>query len=454
MIDWRNGIIVAVMIDAVSDLIRKVTPGEPLWVSHAVVATWACIIVSALSRDRNVRIRLMQLFPGLRSARGLIILALLPAAGISLAMYKAGWFLVLIGGVSYGAPLLGIMLGAQFARDPRDVRRFMAVFAVANGIMLLGSLAEQFHWNWPGLGGLKDMVWVRHMPGVLVRLISGFYRSPDMAGFHAAHVAIFSLLLAAPRRPGDAPRLHWIPLLLLGVFCLFLSGRRKMFGLPVVFLISWVVLNRLRRGRQRGAAAAYLILWIALGLAVTMGFIFFVSGDVSFEDHGIYLSTTIADTAPKLWGSVDRVLGTLRQSGVLGSGLGVATQGNKYAGVQNTNAWQEDGTSRIVKELGLPGMVLMLMAGLFVLNEVKRSLRFSLTNMERDTLRTATLAVFIANAASYIISHQHISGSVPNAMLPILMLGAAFGQVVFSERQGPAPAGGSTMDLSVKKSPL
>ena len=440
IVNWRTGILLAILIDAVCDPIRKLTPDEPLWVSHIVVGTWGCILFAALSRKKSIRKQFRRMFPGVAKAGVVMTFALLPAAGLSFLMYENGWFLVLIGTVSYVTPLLGILVGAQYARNPADLRRFMVVYTVANGVMLSGCLAEQFHWSWPALGGLANMEWIRHMPGVLVRLISGFYRSPDMAGFHAAHVGIFSFILAAPRRSGDTPKLQWIAVMMLALFCLFLTGRRKMFGLPAVFFLAWLVVTRLRKGKQSGLGSAYLILGVTMFVAVTIGFTLFISNDVSYEDHGIYLATTVMDTAPKLFDSVQSVVGTVAQSGVLGSGLGVATQGNKYAGLEHTRAWQEDGTSRLFKELGVPGVLLFFIAVTLILNEAGRSLRFALPSAERDLLRTVGLAIFAANAAGYVISHQHISGSVPNAIMPILFLGMALGQVVYGGQSTDSPA--------------
>ena len=433
--NWRLGILLAIVIDAICDPIRKVTPDQPLWISHIVVGVWACVVLVALSQDTSIRKQLRRFFPGVSRAGLFIVFALIPAAGISLVMYRNGWFLVLIGAVSYGAPLLGILVGVQYAKKPADLRRFMVTYAIANGIMLTGNVAEQAQLGWPGLGGMADMEWIRHMPGVLVRLVSGFYRSPDMSGFHAAHVAMFSLVLAAPRRPGDTPKIQWLALTLFSLFCLFLTGRRKMFSLPVLFVLSWLVVVQFRKGRQKGTAASYLILGAVMLVAVTIGTIFFVSNEVDFEDHGIYLATTLVDTGPKLYRAIDSSVTTVAQSGILGSGLGVATQGNTYAGIHSSKVWQEDGTSRLFKELGVPGVLLMFCAAGMILNESRRSLRMIIRNTNRDLLRSVGLAVFAANGACYIISHQHISGSVPNAIMPIIFFGAALGQVIFDHQQ-------------------
>lgn len=77
------------------------------------------------------------------------------------------------------------------------------------------------------------MNWIRFSGNEVVDLIGGFYRSPDIMGLHAAQVAMFSLVLTIQARKGVS--WGWILVAFFAGFCLLLSGRRKMLGMPLVF---------------------------------------------------------------------------------------------------------------------------------------------------------------------------------------------------------------------------
>ncbi len=74
-------------------------------------------------------------------------------------------------------------------------------------------------------------------------------------------------------------------------------------------------------------------------------------------------------------GAVD----TLIESGFVGNGIGTATQGG-YHFATSKSGWQEDGVSRILAELGIPGAICLVLAAiqfLLLLRKSRRDLRFS-----------------------------------------------------------------------------
>lgn len=431
--NWRHGIFLSVIVDALRDPIRKLTPDQPVWMSQGIVLVWAIILFSCLTRNARTFRDLRAMFPRLREGAIFFIAALLPGAILSFILYRNGWFLALIGGMSYVGPLLGLYVGICFADNTRDIVRLMQIYVVVNSLVLVGSLAEQLGWDWPGLGGLLGMVWIRHMPGVLVKMVSGFFRSPDIAGLHAAHVVVFSILLAIPKSRRDLLRPHWFVSAIWGIFTLFIAGRRKMFAIPVVFLLVWIYLEFSRR--QRGSKNFLAFIGLAI-VVVGGGMVYFVQGDEQLEHHQVYMSTTIFDIAPKLYdNSLMSSVVTVNQSGILGSGLGVATQGAQYAGVERTQAWQEDGLSRLFKELGVPGVLLLIFAGVQFFKALRQAFKIQLQDPVRVLLQNAGIAIFLANLACFVVSHQHISGDVTNGIMPLLFLGSVFGHVIGDKRR-------------------
>ncbi len=246
-VNWRHAIFLTIVLDAVRDPLRKVTPDQPVWMSQAISIVWVLIFINCLTQGYQILPAIRRTFPRTREGTFFLIMALIPGAILSMFLYRNGWILVVIGALSYLGPLLGLVIGVSFADRESDIYRFMRIYVLVNSVVLVGSIAEHSGWNWPGLGGLIGFEWIRHMPGVLVRMVSGFFRSPDIAGFHAAHVVVFALILSLPRSKRDNPRLYWLAPGLFALYTLFLAGRRKMFSIPVIFLVVWILLDLLRR---------------------------------------------------------------------------------------------------------------------------------------------------------------------------------------------------------------
>jgi hypothetical protein len=430
--NWRHAIFLVIIVDALRDPIRKLAPAQPVWISQAIILDWAVIIGMCLSTNTRVLLGVRRVFPGLQQGSIFFIVGLLPGAALSLLLYRNGWILAGIGGLSYAGPLAGLFVGICFAERSRDVFKLMQLYVVLNSLVLSGSFAEYLGLDWPGLGGLLGHEWIRHMPGVLVHMVSGFFRSPEIAGFHAAHVVIFSILLAVSRGKGKNINPQWLVLGLWAGAALFLAGRRKMFSISVVFLIVWVLADYLRK--QQGSKNLLLFVGLVLVLVGGGGY-FLVEKESNLAHHQIYLATTLYDVAPNLYDhAFSDSITTIEQSGVLGSGLGYATQGAQYSGIDRTQAWQEDGVSRLFKEIGVVGVIFMVMAGVQFGKELRRAFRFQMMDSTRVLLQNGGVAIFMANLACFVASHQHISGDVANGVLPLLFLGGVFGHVLADQK--------------------
>jgi hypothetical protein len=118
-------------------------------------------------------------------------------------------------------------------------------------------------------------------------------------------------------------------------------------------------------------------------------------------------------------------IGTVEEHGILGCGLGTATQGAQYLDIpgiaygrkgNGIYAWQEDGLSRLVMELGVIGTVLMLVAGALLVRAAVKAVRKTPPGGETYLLAAGLAGVLAANLASFIVSHQAYSGD-PSTIL-------------------------------------
>ena len=430
--NWRAGLYACVLFDGLRDPIRKLCADQPVAITVAAAFIWLGVFIGVLNTHRaELHWALRRHYPKVRTAIQCWFTALIPGAAVSLALYRGGYMLVAIGGISYLAPLMGLAIGFCFPRKPYDVERLLAFYTVFNSVLLIGAVLQYNGSDMPGLGGIS-MDWIRQMHGLHVNLIAGFYRSPDVLGLHAAHVVVFSAILAL--RAQGPGRIGWSTLAIWGGMCLLLAGRRKMLALPFVFVASYLLLS-LWRGSRASSRAGILVGLAALVTAATLGLVREVELSSDYTD---YASTLISQGSAR---SKEIVVGstieTLSQSGMLGDGLGTATQGSHYAKVKITRkGWQEDGASRLFKELGLPGVLLIGMALVLFLQALVLAAKQVPAGHAVGDLQMCLLSVVVANVACFVAAHQVYSGDPVSSLFVVFLLGMVFGVVrVFQKEQ-------------------
>lgn len=432
--DWRAGLVVAIVLDCFRDPVRKMTEGEPTLLTYVVCLIWAAAFVNLFfGGNRGIR-RVRARFPWVERSITWYLLGLLPGVVLSLALYKNGVILAALGFASYAAPLLGVALGAALAFDLKHLKRLLQIYVIVNCITFVGSVAEYLQWDLPGLGGLKGFEWIRHMPGVIVQLVSGFFRSPDIAGFHAANAMMVSAILLLNR--GDQPRLKrrinplWLSTAIWCVVPLMLCGRRKMLIMPAVFIMAYLLYVQLASRQSIARVVTYLVL-IVLIAAIPLSL---YRDQEGIRDHQEYYATTFTDVTPRLKENVvGGVIETVKQSGLLGSGLGVATQGAQHIATEaRRDVWQEDGISRLFKELGVPGVGMFLIAFTIFFRNCRIQIRRQ-TYLPLIEIQAMIFALVIANFASFVVSHQHFSGDPANALWVLLFIGVFVGTLALRD---------------------
>jgi hypothetical protein len=422
--NWRVGIYLGVLLDCLRDPARKLADDQTVLITLTGVAVWGAVILRAYQEQQGELRMIFSRYPRLRTMRSCLVLAMIPAAALSVLLYPGGWLLAAIGAASYAGPFIGIGLGYLVPRSEKDVYRLFRFYTVLNSVMLVGVPVEYLKYDLPGLGGI-DIVWIRYQADYIVELISGFYRSPDIMGLHAAHVVMFSMLLALRSR--TVSRFGWTGTALWAAFCLLVSGRRKMIGIPLVFIAVYLFLSMRRKvsgvHHLVQTSATVVIVGAALGFLVW-------SPDQSAEytGHATTLFTEGATRANEV--IVGSSIGTLQQAGILGAGLGTATQGRYYAKVdsgRSLRGWQEDGVSRLLLEFGVPGFLMLLWAGYMLLVSLRAAFQMTPRQSSEQLLQVGLLSVVAGNAASYAISHQQFSGDPFSGLFATMVAGMVLG---------------------------
>ncbi len=422
--NWRMGVYVGIFLDVLRDPARKLCEGQSITITLAGAAVWIFVAWRAWSTEGASIKAFVREHPTWRTIFIFLMLALLPAAALSCILYPRGYLLAAIGLVSYTGPIIGIGMGFLFARSEKDVYRFLRFYTIINTVALVGVPLECFGWHVPGLGGIRYQ-WIRYSEAGTIPLIAGFYRSPDIMGLHAAHVMMFSMMLWMRKARGGS--VGWFAAVAWAAYCVLLSGRRKMIGIPIVFVISYIGLCVWRQAHhgQRLLALAILGIMVAIGGA----FIFLNAEDI--RDHTAY-ATTLFTEGPQRFNElvIGSTIATVKRVGFLGAGLGSATQGRYYIGLDKVGGgagWQEDGVSRMFLEFGVAGTILVLFSLFMAIQMTSRALRRVPRESSVQILQFGLLSVVMGNAASFVISHQQYSGDPVTGLMATMMAGMVLG---------------------------
>ena len=102
--------------------------------------------------------------------------------------------------------------------------------------------------------------------------------------------------------------------------------------------------------------------------------------------------------------------------------------------------------SRVFKELGLPGVLLLGIGGILFLQSLVIALKSTPGGHTAADLQLCLLSAVAGNAACFSASHQVYSGDPSSSLYVLLLLGIVFGvpRIFWSERTRLAGAEGRT----------
>jgi hypothetical protein len=318
LLDWRRAWLFVVIAGVLQDPVRKLTPGAPVWISFLVLLVYGTIIVSArrelIAEVRDFGRRFANIYTSMMVVFGTLCISALNGVvtyGVAL------WKVPLLSLVTYCAPVVAAAFGYAWLRREDALYAYLRVYAAATSIALIGTTLEYLRVQSPILGMVSYQGdYIRHLPGIQIRLLSGIYRSPDVMAWHAAMLT--SIAIGFALQYGFGRRMMiWSGVAAWGFFNCMIAGRRKAIYFVAVFAVAflWRYLKRVRFAQ----AIALVAVLIVLGLVVRQ----LAQG----EETSVYARgalTTQSEIAQRLEGGVFE---TFAQFGLMGAGLGTATQG-------------------------------------------------------------------------------------------------------------------------------
>lgn len=433
--NWRSGTFLLIAFALLRDPIRKLDDSHSVLVTLSVNALWLAIYIGIYNENAHDLFKVFRRWPQFRRIVDLVLLALLPGVLIAIVSYDKGILLAIAGIIVYFAPFVGIAFGYLMVRREQELWNILSFFVVIHTIGASSVFFEYAGVESPVFGGI-DFDWIRYTGGGVVDLMTGVYRSPDVMGFHAAHVVMFCLLLLS--RPRGTNKWFWVICLLVAFAALLLAGRRKMLAMPILFL----VVSLYMQSRTKVAFNSWMQTVGTICVLLCASGIFAISQGWIGADYAEYAGTLATEGADRTQGSLlVAPVETLRQAGLLGHGIGVATQGSYYFGVDlgEVRTWQEDGISRLFVELGVFGVIFIVYAGILLLRLIFQAVDGTIRQPSVLILMGGLFGVILANGASFVISHQAYSGDPCAILLVASLIGvvlSAPSEPGFASRRG------------------
>ena len=402
LFNWRWGVLAAIAVGLLQDPLRKMIPGTPAYLVMASAPIWLCAMGSAAFSGQLRFDRFFACFPRFGLWAKIFAAYLVIPAAISATYGRNSWMITLLGAFVYATMFCVLVAGWRYPNRSGGIGAFLVFYAVATSLMLVGGPLEAFDLPFcrPIVGTeMMGAVWVTHRTGEAVHMLSGFFRGPDVMGWHAALLFMVAVVLAL-RAKGPA-RWLWIAVAIWGILNIWLCGRRKMLSMIPIFLGGYALLVFRFKNVQRILSVCGMTAMI-----VGLGW-YLISSMVHNEALERFYVSTFADVEERVEAhGFHSVVTTINQAGFWGYGLGMSQQGvHNIPNVETPRLWQESGPSKIVAEVGVPGNVLYLILGVVMFITAYHVVRLG---QGRDSffLTAGIFSILVANVASSVVSAQ------------------------------------------------
>jgi hypothetical protein len=433
--NWRAGVFVCLISGFLLDPIRKIVPGEPVYLTAVVGVFLLATAIRATLRGVRFSLRpVHQWNKSLRLPMRLFFALVILESGITFVKTGSA-VLATIGLIAYLAPLPAVILGYNFARTEQDALKFLKVYAAFTVLLLSGIYLSLAGYDWKILSSVGEGLIAFSPTGEQLTLLSGFFRAPEVAAWHAATATCALVLLFMVIKGQRA--IQWIaasivPFLLVA---LVFTGRRKfiveiaMFGCLYLFLLSVF---------HTSAVKSALIL--VASIVLTFGaYTYLIPPDATGRVLPYYGRAAIVNEegSGRLFGmTVDSFTYVIAQNGLLGAGAGLGSQGAQHfgGGAVVVGDAAEGGLGKVLAELGILGLVLLSWIGIALLRYSWSIVAFTRKkDVSASKLSFGLMSLMAANGIVFATAHQ-VFGDPFVLIILGFMIGFLFAVPKMSER--------------------
>lgn len=430
---WEHGMYLAVLMAFLQDPLRKLIEGQPPYFILLVAVVFGAAVFGAsasrvpLSPNAIIGWRRFMHVP-FQLYVGIVLIQ-----AVHSLLRFGNPMVPVLGLINYLTPFIALVFVYSFAARG-GIRRVRALFGfyLVCAMTALSTLYLQLAgFDWQVLGEVGSGIQI-HGYGTILTAYCGTFRASEIAAWHAATCACFTILLLSERKVTLGRLIVAAAIVAVLVSLGILTGRRKMLVMVAIFVCAYVALLAvfLRGARGPALAAAFI------GMLVYVGGVFsFEAEPGEFVDRSAEYSLHIARSRDVFGDVPDRftelglapIMWAYDWFGFFGGGLGIGTQGVQHlANLGDHIGAAEGGLGKLTLELGIPGVFIVLMLGVALLRHIWSILHdVSRHSAPITRLACGLVAFLIANAASFSVATQTYGD-----VFVLLFLGSALGTLL------------------------
>ena len=440
LLDLRTGMYLTLIAGFLQDPLRKIVPDAPVYYSAIVILFAAFTFIGATQSGAMRPFRAIPEWNARLQGPIALFIVLVILQSIAAFVYTGSIVLAGIGMLVYLAPFPALLLAYSFAANTDRVYTFFWVYVVVCAAMVSGVYLSWLGVEWEILQSVGEPLIVHSLDtGEILELPAGFWRSPEVAAWHAASGACIVLMLGLSKGRKDTG-LVTVVLVLFFVGAVVLTGRRKFLLEIAMFLPAlWFLLWRFKMATGR-------ILYLLFALAM-VGVVVMVTGAVEMNTREAFQAPVVRgenrfeeifERIENLtFGAVPHIIDA---NGLLGSGAGSGSGGSQYfgGGDERVGLAAEGGLGKVLAEIGIPGVLAFFWLWFRFAGNVWRTLdRASKGEKEAANLTMGMAAFLAATAIVFVSAHQVYSDP-----FILLLIGSCVGFILAAHRfteEGRAP---------------
>lgn len=405
----RRALGLLLMIGFTQDMVRKLTPGEPVIFIVMVGLLFGFILLGIWFRKGLY----FSLEPFLRWTTSIkmplfLFLAILGLQFVHSFIRYGNILVGLIGLVTYIAPFMAVLVGYYTVNSIEDIRRFMFLYMGAGVLVALTVFASFSGYNWTIFNEIGAGLKI-YDQGTVLKSYAGMMRTGEIAAWHISTAAclIFTLTFSSFKKKSLLLALGIVALLMLAVV---LTGRRKMLMMTTMYVVFYFFSYFYFR---KSLDSKYFFSLFYSSVALWFAYEASGLGEYS-ESLNNYIargSSVFTDATGRFMElGINPIQWAYNRVGLLGGGLGIASQGSYLFNVSNIAGGSgEGGLGKIMVELGLPGLLCIIWLVYALARYVNDALKLSsqpLATQQLLPLMVSLAAMLGANVITFSVATQ------------------------------------------------
>lgn len=407
MLDWRVGMYLVVLFGFLQDPFRKLFPGEPVAFTLLAGALFGCCLVGAIARGEQLGFREINRWNPILAVPAILFVSWVLFQSVMTFVNTSSVVLSGIGALAYLAPLPALLLGGCFTARRGEMEKLLQFYILISAIFSLSLVLELMGVSWKVLGSIGEGFYFYPEAGGEVALRSGLYRSPEIAGWHAATAICLIICLGVSRKGIRGFGLGQAILMTIFLVALILSGRRK-FLVEVVMFVAFYgfILSYFQYGFHRLA----IFLVVCGTLSGALFYYVSVRELPGLMDVYTMRGVTVQGDAVQRFEhmTVSQFEWVLKQNGLLGRGAGTGSQGAQHfgGGADMVGMAAEGGAGKVLAELGVPGILLLVALAIALMRYLWAACKTVQDDPEIAGMTYGLTAFLASNALVFTTAHQ------------------------------------------------